>query len=205
VRDAAGQVRYYEGTVEDITERRRAEDALRDSELLYHSLVECLPQNIFRKDKAGRFTFGNRRFCEVLGRSVEGILGKTDFDFFPVALAEKYQSDDRRVMESRQSFETVEEHLTPDRGKIYVQVVKTPLYDAEGEVIGVQGIFWDVTERKKMEEALAYERELLRALLDNIPDAIYFKDRESRFLRVGKALAQRFGLDKSEQVEGLRR
>jgi PAS domain S-box-containing protein len=202
VRDAAGQVLYYEGTVEDITERRRAEDALRDSELLYHSLVECLPQNIFRKDKAGRFTFGNRRFCEVLGRSPEGILGKTDFDFFPAALAEKYQCDDRRVMESRQTFETVEEHLTPDRGKIHVQVVKTPLYDAEGEVIGVQGIFWDVTERKKMEEALAHERELLRALLDNMPDAIYFKDRESRFVRVGKALAQRFGLDHSSEVEG---
>ena len=202
VRDAAGHLLYYEGTVEDITERRRAEDALRDSELLYHSLVECLPQNIFRKDKEGRFTFGNRRFCDVLGRSLEQIAGRTDFDFFPAVLAEKYQSDDRRVMESRQSFETVEEHLTPDRGKIYVQVVKTPLYDAEGDVIGVQGIFWDVTERRKMEEALAYERDLLRALLENIPDAIYFKDRQSRFLRVGKALAQKFGLENSDDAVG---
>ena len=202
VRDAAGRLLYYEGTVEDITERRRAEDALRDSELLYHSLVECLPQSIFRKDKQGRFTFGNRRFCDVLGRSLEQIVGKTDFDFFPAALAEKYQSDDRRVMESRRSFETVEEHLSPDHGKIHVQVVKTPLYDAEGDVIGVQGIFWDVTERRKMEEALAYERDLLGTLLDNIPDAIYFKDRQSRFLRVGKALALKFGLVNSDDAVG---
>jgi two-component system, sensor histidine kinase and response regulator len=194
VKDPSGKVLYYEGTVEDITERKRAEDALQESELLYHSLVECLPQNIFRKDTQGRFTFANTRFCEVIGRSRAEIVGKTDFDFFPADLARKYQEDDRCVMEARKVFETVEEHQSPDRGPIFVQVVKTPLYDADGNVIGVQGIFWDVTERKKMEEALAYERDLLRALLDNIPDGIYFKDRQSRFLRVGRVLAQKFGL-----------
>ena len=202
VQDAAGQVLYYEGTVEDITERKRAEDALQDSELLYHSLVECLPQNIFRKDTQGRFTFANTRFCEVVGRNRADIVGKTDFDFYPAELARKYQDDDRRVVEARQAFETVEEHQTPDRGQIYVQVVKTPLYDADGNVIGVQGIFWDVTERKKIEEALAYERDLLRALLDNIPDGIYFKDRQSRILRVGRVLAQKFGVANADEAVG---
>jgi two-component system, sensor histidine kinase and response regulator len=202
VRDASGKVVYYEGTVEDVTDRKRAEDALQDSELLYHSLVESLPQNIFRKDGRGRFTFANSRFCETMGRSLIQIVGKTDFDFFPAELAGKYQEDDRRVMESRQPFETVEAHRTPDRGQIYVQVVKTPLYDADHNVVGVQGIFWDVTERKQMEEALAYERELLRALLNNIPDGIYFKDRQSRFLRVGRVLAQKFGVANPDEAVG---
>jgi two-component system, sensor histidine kinase and response regulator len=194
VRDQLGQLLYYEGTVEDITERKRAEEALLDSEVLYHSLVECLPQNIFRKDRAGRFIFANGRFCGTVGRALENIVGQTDYDLFPPELAAKYQYDDHRVMEAQETLEIVEEHQTPDRGKIYVQVVKTPLYDADGNVIGVQGIFWDVTERRKMEEELAYERDLLRQLLENIPDSIYFKDRESRFLRVGKVLAQKFGL-----------
>src|SRR5256886_6761010 len=164
-------------------------------------MVESLPQNIFRKDKEGRFTFGNPKFCGELGRSVGEIIGKTDFDFFPKELAAKYQRDDHSVMETGAPFETVEEHRTPDRGKIHVQVIKTPLCDALGNVIGVQGMFWDVTERKKIEEALAYERDLLRALLDNIPDNIYFKDRQSRFVKVGQALAKKFNLKDSRSEE----
>ena len=202
VHDAQGRVSYYEGTVEDITERKRAEQAVQDSEILYHSLVESLPQNIFRKDREGRFTFGNTKFCAELGRPLEEIVGKTDFDFFPKELASKYQHDDHGVVETGKPFETVEEHRTADRGKIYVQVVKTPLYDAAGNVIGVQGMFWEVTERKKMEEALAYERDLLRALLDNIPDNIYFKDTQSRFVKVGHALAKKFGLTDSDAALG---
>jgi len=202
VRDEKGDVQYYEGTVEDITDRKRAEEALRDSEVLYHSLVESLPQNIFRKDRQGRFTFANKRFCSIIGRSPEEIIGTTDFDYFPAELAAKYQRDDQRVMETREPFETVEENRTPDRGTSHVQVVKTPLYDAFGNVIGVQGMFWDVTERKKMEEALAYERDLLRALLDNIPDNIYFKDRQCRFLKIGKSLAELFGLKNPEEAVG---
>lgn len=152
VHDPAGRLLYYEGTVEDITERRLAEERLRNSEALYHSLVENLPQNILRKDLSERFTFANQRFCATLGRSLDEIIGKTDFDFFPPQLAEKYQKDDRRVIETGEPFETVEEHQPPGGDKLYVQVVKTPLYDARGEIIGLQGIFWDITARIKAEE-----------------------------------------------------
>jgi PAS domain S-box-containing protein len=186
----------------DITERRRAEEALRESELLYHSLVEHLPQNIFRKDLNERFTFVNQRFCETLGRKRADIIGKTDFDFFPPELAEKYQKDDRRIMFTQQPFEQVEAHQTPDRGKIYVQVIKSPLRDAAGNVVGIQGIFWDVTERKRIEEQLQFERDLLRALLDNVPDRIYFKDTRSRFVQCSLAMAKRLGLDDPSQVVG---
>src|SRR5258705_7354182 len=91
VRDREGKLLYYEGTVEDITQRRQAEENLRNSETLYHSLVETLPHNIFRKDREGRFTFANQQFCKILGRTLEEIVGKTDSDFFPPELAEKYQ------------------------------------------------------------------------------------------------------------------
>jgi phosphoserine phosphatase RsbU/P len=154
VRDVRGHLLFYEGTVEDITERKRAEERLRNSETLYHSLVETLPQNIFRKDLYERFTFANQRFCMTLGKPLEEILGKTDFDFFPPTMAAKYQRDDRKIMESGQIFETVEEHQPPGGEKIYVNVVKTPLYDSKGNIIGLQGIFWDITERKRAEEQI---------------------------------------------------
>ncbi len=161
IRDSRGRLLYYEGTVEDITQRRQTEENLRNSEALYHSLVETLPQNILRKDLEGRFTFANQQFCKILGRTLEDIVGKTDFDFFPRELAEKYQRDDRRVMETGKPYETVEEHQPPGRDKIYVQVVKTPLYGADGAIMGLQGIFWDITQQRLADEKIRRVNALL--------------------------------------------
>ncbi len=154
IRDAQGQLLYYEGTVEDITQRRQAEENVRISEALYHSLVETMPQNVFRKDLQGRFTFANQQYCKHYRCKLEDILGKTDFDFFPKELAEKYQKDDQRVLETGQSYEIVEEHHPLGQEKRITQVVKTPLYGADGKIIGLQGIFWDVTQQRLAEDRL---------------------------------------------------
>src|SRR5258706_4962863 len=161
VRDAKGGLLYYEGTVEDITQRRQVEEGLRTSEALYQSLVETIPQNIFRKNLEERFTFANQQFCKVLGKTLDEIIGRTDFDFFPKELAEKYQHDDRRVLETGKTYQTVEEHQPPGRGKMYVQVVKTPLYGADGKVMGLQGISWDITEQRLAEEKIRRVNSLL--------------------------------------------
>lgn len=145
----------------DITAQKLAEEKLRASEAFYHSLVETLPQNIFRKDLNGRFTFANRRFCQTLGVKLEDIIGKTDFDFFPPELAEKYQRDDKSVIQTGQIFETIEENQPPTGGKIYVQVCKTPIRDSNGNIIGIQGIFWDITEQKIAKDKLIQTNEEL--------------------------------------------
>ncbi|HSA03193.1 MAG TPA: PAS domain-containing protein, partial [Candidatus Paceibacterota bacterium] len=183
-------------------ERYRVTAQMEHTEAFYHSLVEGLPQNIFRKDVHGRFTFANKRFCSNLGKPLSEIIHKTDFDFFPTELAAKYQEDDRRIMQTREVFDTVEDHQTPDGEKIYVRVIKTPVVDSEGRAIGIQGIFWDVTERKKMESELAYERDLLRTLLDNCPDRIYFKDTQSRFIKCSATVAVGLGINSPEQAVG---
>ncbi|MDB6034839.1 MAG: Multi-sensor signal transduction histidine kinase [Verrucomicrobiales bacterium] len=149
-----GRLVGYDGLISDITERKSAEEKLVTSEAFYHSLVENLPQNILRKDLNERFTFCNQNFCTMLGVTLEQILGKTDFDFFPDDLAAKYQRDDQYVMRSGRTFETIEEHQSPHGEKLYVNVVKTPIRDAKGDIIGIQGIFWDITERKRWEERL---------------------------------------------------
>ena len=105
------------------------------------------------------------------------------------------------IMESSESLDAVEEHVTPEGEKSWVHVVKTPIRDESGRCIGVQGIFWDVTRQRHTEIALAHERDLLRTLLDSIPDRIYFKDCDSRFLMISRAVASDFGLgDPGEAV-----
>ncbi len=177
------------------------EQSLRDSQALYWSLVEGLPVPILRKNREGRFTFANQAFCRLLKRPVEEILGKTDFDFYPADLAEKYRRDDQWVMETGQFFETVEENVQEGERR-YVQVMKFPVRDAAGQITEIQAIFWDVTERRRAELAVEKERALLHTLMDYLPDNIYFKDRQSRFLRINRAMARYLGLTHPAEAEG---
>jgi len=157
------QKRFFSELKAAAAERRRTERALRQTEVFYHSLVETIPQMILCKDLDGHFTFANQKFCAELGTTIESIKGKTDFDFFPKQLAEKYRRDDKEVMESGQVLDVVEEHVTPKGDKLYVQVMKTPLYGPDGKAIGIQGIFWNVTERLRAESRMV-ETEKLASL-----------------------------------------
>jgi PAS domain S-box-containing protein len=191
-----------QAVVRDITGRKQVEEALQNSRALYFSLVENLPQSIFRKDRDGRFQFVNERFCRDLKRSAKDIVGRTDSDFFPPELAQAYRKDDLRVMETGQVLDQEERHVGANGQELFVHVIKTPLRDAQGRVIGIQGVFWDITERKQAEETLRYEQTLLATLMDNLPDAIYFKDAASRFLRTNRALSRKFGLSDPGQIVG---
>jgi len=199
IRDKQHRLLYYEGTVEDITQRRMVEEHLRNSENLYHSLVETLPQNIFRKDLQGRFTFANQQFCKLLGKRLDEIVGKTDFDFFPTEMAEKYRSDDWRVMESGQAFQSIEEHQPPGHDKIFVQVVKTPLF-ANGRIIGLQCIFWDITKERQMEESLRSSEALYHSLAETIPQNIFRKDLNGRYTFANRQFCKTLGKTLDEIV-----
>jgi PAS domain S-box-containing protein len=139
--------------VHDITERKRAEDALRASETKYRTLAENLPQKIFLKDRNSVYLSCNENYARDLQVTPDEIAGKTDFDFHPRELAEKYSADDARVVESGKT-EEIEETYIQGGQVFWVHTVKTPVRDESGNVAGVLGIFWDITERKQAEEAL---------------------------------------------------
>jgi len=152
------------------------QEKLRGIEALHHSLVETLPFFIFRKDLEGRFVFVNDRFCKHVGRAHADIIGKTDLEIFPVDLAAKYRRDDLLVRQSEQNLDVIETHPTPDGATQFVHVVKSPIFNHDGALIGVQGVFWDVTERRSAEEKLAAEKERLTVTLRSIGDGVISTD-----------------------------
>ncbi len=124
-------------------------------EPLFHSLVESMPQSVLCKDLEGRIIFANQRFCTLEGKSLDEILGKTDFDLYSPELAQKYRNDDQQVIQSGDTIDIVEAHQSPGREEtFYVQVIKTPVYDFQDRITGVLVTFWDVTTLRRAEKEL---------------------------------------------------
>jgi PAS domain S-box-containing protein len=135
----------------NITEPKRGEETLRESENNYRTLLENLPQKIFHKDKDSVYVSCNENYARDLKIRPEEIKAKTDYEFFPKELAEKYRADDRKIMTSGE-IEDIEEKYVQDGRQMWVQTVKTPLKDENGNTSGILGIFWDITETKQAEE-----------------------------------------------------
>lgn len=170
-----------------------AVERLRQSEERSRALLASLPQRIFFKDADGVFVQVNELFAADLGLTPQDLEGKSDSDFFPQELAEKYRADDLRILRADVTETLVETNISGGTRR-WVEVVKKPVFSEEGEPLGILGVFTDITERKRMEDEIAHERYLLRTLMDNIPDLIYFKDRDSRFTLINRAQAATLGV-----------
>ncbi|MFC1813454.1 PAS domain S-box protein [Thermodesulfobacteriota bacterium] len=147
----------------DITDRKRAEEALRESEEKHRTLLENIPQKIFFKDTDSIYVSCNKNYAKDLKINSEEITGKTDYEFYPKELAEKYREDDKKIIQLGET-EEIEEKYIQNGQNVVVQTVKTPVRDEIGNVTGILGIFWDITDRKRVEEALR-ESELMYKLV----------------------------------------
>ncbi len=215
LRDATGRIIGTCGISRDITERKRAEEALRESRALYYSLAEQLPIGVFRKDREGRYVLVNPEFCRLKGMKAEDFLGKTPGEVAAVEAARqgemgpatKYAAtgaeQHEQILQTGKSIELVEEYVHADGRKQFLRVLKSPVIGPDGKVIGTQGIQFDITERKLAEETIAHERQLLRTLIDRLPETFYIKDLDGRFLVVNEALAKRWGKENPSQLLGL--
>ena len=202
VTSESGEPIRIEGRTRRVPVRNEFENAMRNSDAAYRSLVESLPLSVARKDRSGRVQYANKRFCDETGLALDDLIGKTDFDLYPAELAKKYLDDDRRVIETGELFHAVEKHQDSGGQELFVEVMKAALYDADDNITGVQVMFWDVSDKKAAESAVEYEKFLLKTMLRHVPDSVYFKDTKSRFLRISDSMARKFGLGDPESAVG---
>ena len=181
IRDADGQLQALEGFITDITKRRQAEEASRESQTKYQNLVETSHDLIWSVDRQGRFTFINRAVRETFGYEPEELLGRSFFDIFALPSLQKKWEIFREAMTKEEDFKNVETYVRHRDGRILsFSTNAIVMRDGEGKVIGLTGSSHEITVRKQMEEELQQERNLLRTLIDHLPDRIYAMDHQGR-------------------------
>jgi PAS domain S-box-containing protein len=172
---------------------------------MLRTLIDWVPDFLYLKDVEGRFLISNRAHFLVLGAEREAeVIGKTDFDVFPTEFAERYSADEKEVLRTGLPMvERAEPIVDKQKRKEWVLTTKSPLRDEHGRITGLIGMGRDITAQKLAEEALATERDLVRALMDGVPDYIYLKDPEGRFVRVNRAFAASLGQRSATEVVGM--
>ncbi len=161
---------------------KRAESKINQCSIVFQQILNTIPVGVFWKNKNQTYLGCNQSFAKDAGiASPEAIIGKNDFNLGWKDIAQKYQDDDKSVIESGIPKLNFEEPLIRANGKKrWVKTSKVPLRNDEGEIIGILGTYEDITEYKSANESLQRERILLRTLIDNLPDIIYAKDKEGR-------------------------
>ncbi len=164
----------------DITERKRAEEALINSETRLHTLIQTIPDIIWLKDKDGVYLSCNSMFERFFGAREADIVGKTDYDFVDRELADAFCGHDREAMAAGKPI-SKEDWITfaDDGHHALMEAIKTPMYDARGTLIGVLGIGRDITERKRIEDALR-ESEATLPGGDLLGDGCHYHHRQRR-------------------------
>ncbi|QTN28690.1 PAS domain S-box protein [Rhodoferax sp. AJA081-3] len=212
-RNAEGLPQRVVGIHQDITERRQAELAIRNSQRQIRTLVDSIGSVITMKDRDGRYQLLNATYEKMLGVVEKDVLGKSAFDLMPKEVADRIAEVESKVMESGQAI-TYEERI-PSRDGTSVRdfmTTKTPLRDESGAIYGICGIATDITERKTAETRILHalqeveeSKKLIQAVLDNSPTEIYIKDLDGRFLLINHSFSTRLQQDlhiTSEQLIG---
>lgn len=158
--DEMGRITGAIESIRDITDRHRAETALRASEEQFRRIVETANEGVWVTDVTGRTTFVNRRMAEMLGYTSEELLGQTPDAFMREEERELYIAFKKR---RRQGYSDIYEHrlLRKDGDCIWVLASASPMYDPSGQFLGALGMLTDITDRKRVEEELANQRQLL--------------------------------------------
>lgn len=197
--DCTGMV----GISRDVTREHQVEEELKFEKELMSLLMDNIPDRIYFKDNKSRFTRVNKAVVDLFGvSSANDLYGKTDFDFHDKEHAKQAFDDEQRMLETGiPIINKLENHITTGE-RIWELSTKIPLYGKNKEKLGLVGVSRDFTHEKQLGESLEKERDLLQTLMDNVPDFIFFKDTESRYLRINKAVESALRVDNSFQVIG---
>ncbi|MBD2313598.1 PAS domain S-box protein [Desertifilum sp. FACHB-1129] len=194
---STGELVAMSGVVMDITERKRSETALRDSEFKLRTIVENSNDAIFLKDYQGRYLFINSMGAQLLGRSVAEVLGKKDEDFFSFESAQYIWQLDRAVMEGGKPW-TGEEQGEANGNRYTFLSTKAPYVSAQGELLGLIGVCRDITQQKQAEETLKRQFAAVEAAGDGIAIVSLAGD----YIYLNQSHAKIFGYERTEELIG---
>jgi len=192
------------GTVQDITERKRAEKEIQQANNFLDSVVENIPNMIFIKDvKTLRYLRFNKAGESLLGIPKEDILGKSDYDFFTKEIADVFTEKDNEVITLGKRIDVLEESVpTKHQGIRILHVKKVPIYNDKGDPEYLLGVAEDITERKKADHTLKVSEEKYRTMLNASPDGIFLIDFNGRITDVSEIGVELFGFENKEELLG---
>lgn len=202
--DETGNLLCFDGVLFDITKRRQAERALQEQKDLLRLVLDNIPQYIFWKDHNSTYLGCNRIFAEAVGVGLpEAIIGLTDYDIpaYTPEEAKYFRACDRWVIDQDQpDLHVLEIQPHADGKRTWIDRNKTPIHDAEGNVIGILGTFEDITERRRSEEALRQAEEKYRSIFENAVEGIFQTSTDGRYLTANPMLARIYGYDSPEDL-----
>lgn len=154
-----------------------------------NAILNNMPYMVWLKDKKGVLQAANNRYASMCNTTVDNLIGKTDFDFFPKEHAESYVLEDKLVMELKETIPS-EDIITGPEGPRWHETFKSPVFDDKGNVIGTTGMSRDITDRKELEISIIENKNRLNAILNNIPYWAWLKDKENKYILVNRIYAQ---------------
>lgn len=199
VRDDTGRPLEMYGTIQDITDRKRAELAAAESLNLLRAVTEGINDALFVKDLEGRYLLINRAGAAAVGATPEQVIGKTDDAFLAPEVAREIRAGNLAVLDSGRPM-NLEHKITCATGTRYFQSHKAPYHDPTGKLIGTLGVACDITDRKKMEDELRRSHEELTDVLESITDGFYAVDREWRFTYINRRAETLLGLSRKSDI-----
>ena len=206
LRNAQGAVEYWGVVSRDITEQKRAETALQESEARIRATFDAAMDCIITIDQDGRIIEFNRAAEKTFGYTHDEVMGTVlDELLYPMSSQERCRDNLERYSLHREEGsllgKRVEVNTRRKNGEEFIAEMAMQPVKLDGSIVFTV-FLRNVTKRRQAEEKLDQERYLLHTLMENLPDSIYFKNLESRFMRVSRGLAQKFGMDEPSQAVG---
>ena len=179
--------------------RMREDEALRESENRYRSLVETSSDWLWEVDANGRYTYASSKVHEILGYAPEEVVGRTPFDLMPEEEARRVGAIFAEIATERRPFSLLENvNLHRDGRRVVLETSGVPVFGPDGEFMGYRGMDRDITERKRVEEALRNSENQLRAITDSARDAILMMDPEGMITYWNPAAERILGYTREE-------
>ena len=214
--DEQNRVTHFVAIKQDITERIKNTEALLTTQALYSSLVEQMPVCVFRKDAAGRFEFINSQFCKLKHLKPEEIIGRTPLEMAEYKLSREPNTSladtkdynfsvvganhHATIMKTGQPIEVDEEYITPDGDVRFFHVLKTPVFGSHKQIVGSQGVMFDITERRRTDEKLRQANERTKFYMSRLPLAFIAWDQDFCVTEWNPAAEKIFGWTTAEAM-----